>query len=140
MPDPNHTSGEINTLILARVTEVAAKVETVANGQADLKLSMQLSFNDGKHRMDGLAQRIETLEKSGCQRLAQHQTTQAQAQKSDDDSDWSKPAKHKHERSQRDVPTEQIGRKLDLAMWIKYGAMIGAAVAGAYAAVKAGAS
>jgi hypothetical protein len=131
MPDHDRPSGEINVLILQRITEVASKVEAVANGQNDLKTSMMIQFNDGKHRMDGIDQRIDTLEKNGCNK----------GQKSDEDSDWSKPAKHQQKhRSQRDVPTEPIPRKpADLALWIKYGAMIGAAVAGAYAAVKAGA-
>lgn len=118
-------SGEINVLILQRITEVASEVKAVSSGQADLKTSMMLQFQEGKHRMDGMAERITDLENG----------------KNDDDSDWSKPAKHKHQAvRQRDVPTEPISKKLDLSVWIKYGAMIGAAVAGAYAAVKAGGS
>jgi hypothetical protein len=124
-------SGEINILILARITEVASKVEAVANGQADLKTSMMVQFNDGKHRMDGLADRITELENNGCQK----------GQKSDEDSDWSKPAKHRHQAvRQRDVPTEPITKKLDMNTWIKIGWVIGAAIAGAFVAVKAGGS
>jgi len=141
MPD-GHSSGEINVLILARITEVASKVESVASGQNDLKMSMMMQFNDGKHRMNGLEMRIDGLEHNGCKKLVQHQqdtTARMAVQKSDEESDWknanTKPQKH---RPQRETPTDRIAKKLDLAVWIKYGAMIGAAVAGAYAAVKAG--
>lgn len=134
MPDHSERpSGEINTLILQRVTEVASKVESVATGQAELKLSMQLSFQEGKHRMDGLAQRIETLEKekNGCQKG-----------QSDEDSDWSKPAKHKHRAvDQREVQTDRTAKpafKLDMPTLIKVGMLIGAVLAGYAAAGKVG--
>ena len=140
-------SGEINTLILARITEVASKVETVATGQADLKTAMLLQFQDGKHRMDGLDMRIVNLEKNGCQRLAQPQqaataaaatTVQVPQQpKTDEDSDWSKPGKHAPTpHRKREAATEPISKKIDLALWVKLGAVLGAAIAGAYAAIK----
>jgi hypothetical protein len=130
MSGDERPSGEINILILQRITEVAQKVEAVANGQAELKSDMRVQFNDGKHRMDGLEERIDHLEENGCQKG-----------RGDDDSDWSKPAKHKRpERSQRDVPTEPISKKLDMNTWIKIGWVIGAAVAGAFVAMKAGAA
>jgi len=139
-------SGEINTLILARITEVASKVETVATGQADLKTAMLLQFQDGKHRMDGLEGRISSLEANGCKRLTQHQqaataaatTVQVPQQpKTDEDSDWSKPGKHATTpHRKREAATEPISKKIDLALWVKLGAVLGAAIAGAYAAIK----
>jgi hypothetical protein len=125
MSDKNQTSGEVSTILIGLLTEVRAECKTLTAGQAQI----QRTLDAGERRMDDLDDRLKHLEQNGCQRG-----------KADDDSDWSKPAKHKRpERSQRDVPTEPISKKLDLALWIKYGAMIGAAVAGAYAAVKAGA-
>lgn len=114
-------SGEISLVILSRLTEVATEVKDMRKAQGEVLLSL----NDGKHRMDGLESRLAAVEKNGCQKG-----------KSDEDSDWSKPSRHRSQ--QREVKTEPIARKVDLAIWIKYGAMIGAAVAGAYMAVKAG--
>ena len=135
MSDHDRQPGEINTLILTRITEVAGKVEAVANGQNDLKLSMQLNFQAGTHRMDGLAQRIETLEKNGCPRLAQHQQAIADclvARRSD------KPQPV----DQRDIPTDRITKgssfKLDMPTLIKIGMLIGAVLAGYAAAGKVG--
>ena len=129
MGDSNNTSGEINVLILARITEVASKVEAVANGQNELKSSMMLQFNDGKHRMDGLEGRIEGLEEDAPRQ--HHQVVRRSTiRPTDDDSDW-------RPRAPREPKTE-THTKVDLGVWIKYGAMIGAAVAGAFAAVKAG--
>lgn len=121
MTDKNQTSGEVSTILIGLLTEVRTECKALTAGQAQI----QRSLDAGERRMDDLDERLKTLENG----------------KNDDDSDWSKPAKHKHQAvRQRDVPTEPISKKLDLSVWIKYGAMIGAAVAGAYAAVKAGGS
>lgn len=121
------TSGEI---VIDLLKEVRADCKTLTAGQA----TIQRTLDAGERRMDDLDRRLCAVEKSGCSRLAQH----VQAARADDD-DWSNSIqKHRPERNQRDVPTDRMGRKVDLTTWIKYGAMIGAAVAGAYAAVKAG--
>lgn len=126
MPDPNQTSGEINLLILGRLTEVANKVETVATGQSAMREEMRVNFNDGKHRMDGLEGRIVILEKG----------------KSDDDSDWSKPKHSKHRAvDQREITTDRTskpGFKFDTPTLIKIGMLIGAVAAGYVAAGKVG--
>jgi hypothetical protein len=122
------SSREMNALILQRISEVSTKVDAVATGQGDLKTSMMLQFQDGKHRMDGLEGRIVSLEQSGCKRLPQHQSALEQL------SDAHRP------RSQRDVPTEPITKRkggvLDADKWVKIGWIIGAAVVGAFAAMK----
>lgn len=128
MPDPNTTSGEINTLILGRLTEVANKVESVANGQSAMREEMRVSFNDGTHRMNGLEGRIVSLEKG---------------QDKSDDSDWPKPERPGKHRAvdQRDVATDRTtkpGFKIDMPTLIKIGMLIGAVLAGYMAAGKVG--
>ena len=122
------SSREMNALILQRISEVSAKVDAVATGQGDLKTSMMLQFQAGQYRMDGLEGRIVRLEQNGCKRLPQHQAALAQLS-------YAQPP-----RSQRDVPTEAIVKKkvnlTDSAMWVKIGWIIGAAVVGAFAAMK----
>lgn len=115
-------SGEISLVILSRLSEVATEVKDMRKEQS----AVLLSLNDGKHRMNDLEARLAAVEKNGCQKG-----------KSDEESDWSKPSRHRSHQ-QREVKTEPIAKKVDLAIWIKYGAMIGAAVAGAYMAVKSG--
>lgn len=108
MADPKFTSGEINVMILNRINEVATKVESVSESQAELKLSVQLALNDGKHRMDGFAQRIEELEKKN-------------------DNDWTPPRHHK---AIRQETTDRVAKKVDPSLWIKIGLLVGAAAAG----------
>jgi len=111
-------SGEVSSIMIGLLQEVRTDCKTLTAGQAQV----QRTLDAGERRMDDLDKRLSAVEKNGCQRLAQHQQAM------------------KPERSQRDIPTDRITKKPDLTQWIKYGAMIGAAVAGAYAAVKAGGS
>lgn len=119
------TSGEI---VVGLLQEVRADCKTLTAGQA----TIQRTLDAGERRMDDLDKRLSAVEKTGCQRLGQHQQA---VQKTDDDSDWSKPAKHKN---QREIKTEPITKKLDMGLWVKIGWIVGAAAAGYFAASKGG--
>jgi hypothetical protein len=131
MNDLNQSTSniEVSKLILGRLTEVATRVEDVAAGQSSMREEMRLSFNDGKHRMDGMDNRIKILEQEKAEKNARAEAG--------DGSDWSRPAVKHRKRDESQVSTDVIRRKLDLALWVKYGAMIGAVLAGFYLAIKA---
>jgi septal ring factor EnvC (AmiA/AmiB activator) len=146
------TSGEVQVLILDKLRGQDASIQSLTTAINN----MALLLNDGKHTMgshsqrieqhakdhielsrtvDGLDTRVGAVEAAIAAARAADEAKAAARREQDDASDWRAPGKHRA--LQREVKTETI-RRMDLTPWIKYGSLIGAAVAGAYAAVKVG--
>jgi hypothetical protein len=106
-------SGEVQVLVLKLLEENRADNKTLLAGQATLNANVgevKAQLITGHDRMNRFESRLEAVEKR-------------------------EPTPPPRRNDQRDIQTDVIRKptKLDLAMWVKIGTLIGAALAGVLA-------